>query len=272
MRHRAILLLASALALGLISVALARQWLGHKPAAALAPPDTATVVVARSALAAGTRLTRDDLSEIAWPAASVPPGALSSIDTLLADKERGAVVRPIDKGEPVLASKLGAQGRPGLSAQIGGDRRAITIRVNDVLGVAGFVLPGDRVDVLLTRDLGPDNPVTDVLLQRVKVLGIDQEASERKDKPMVARAVTLEVSPEEAQRITLATEVGTLSLSLRNLADSGDAHPRTVGLADLRHVAAPAPRGRGDGQSAVRVLRGTVAAEVKVPQDRDGSH
>lgn len=265
MRQRTVLLLACALALGLVSVVLAHQWLTRVPATAATP--TTTVVVARTALAVGTRLARGDLAETPWPGAATPPGSFATIDSLLADPGRAVAVRPIESGEPVLAAKLGASTRATLSTQIADDRRAITIRVNDVLGVAGFVLPGDRVDVLLTRDLGQDNPVTDVLLQRIKVLGVDQEASERKDKPMVARAVTLEVTPEEAQRVILATDVGTLSLSLRNVADAAEVKSRTVSLADLvpaRPVAAVA----GDGGTAVRVLRGTNPSDIRVPRDR----
>src|SRR3546814_9365193 len=105
--------------------------------------------------------------------------------------------------------------------------RAVTIRVNDVAGVAGFVLPGDRVDVLLTRDRTggeggnvANNLITDVLLQNVKVLGIDQDANQEKDKPSVAKAVTLEVSPQQAQKLALASQLGSLALMLRNLGDA----------------------------------------------------
>ena len=155
--------------------------------------------------------------------------------------------------------------RSTLSSMIGGEHRAITIRVNDVLGVGGFILPGDRVDVLLTRTDNSSAPATDVLLQNVRVLGIDQEASDKKDKPMVARAVTLEVSPEEGQRITLGTQVGTLSLALRNADDTAAQHTRSVGLADLRPAIPPAaPHYRHGKGSAVRVLRGIEAADIQI--------
>ncbi|CAA7615395.1 Flp pilus assembly protein CpaB [Magnetospirillum sp. UT-4] len=263
MRQRSILLLASALVLGLASVVLAHQWLTRAPAAA--PTPALTVVVAREPLPAGTRLERRHLAETPWPPLAVPLGSFPTIDAVLGDPGRAVVLHALAAGEPVLAAKLGAALRATLSAQISGRHRAVTIRVNDVLGVAGFVLPGDRVDVLLTRDLGRDNPVTDVLLQRIKVLGIDQEASERKDKPMVARAVTLEVTPEEAQKITLATDVGTIGLALRSVADGTEVKPRTVGLADL---APPRAATRGEDSVAVRVLRGTEAATSRVARDR----
>lgn len=157
--------------------------------------------------------------------------------------------------------------RNTLSSMIGGEHRAITIRVNDVLGVGGFVLPGDRVDVLLTRN-AQEASATDVLLQNIKVLGVDQDANERKDKPMVARAVTLEVSAEEAQRVTLGSQVGTLSLALRNGTDAGARPTRTVGLTDLRPASTPARVSAADAGAAVRVLRGTDSVEMRVARDR----
>lgn len=269
MRHRALLLLACALAFGLASVVLAHQWLTRRPAvAAVTPPAAPTVVVARAALPAGTRLTADQVEAVPWPSGHVPPGSFPHPDQLFAGTIPPALLRPLEAGEPVLAAKLaGPDSRATLSALIGSERRAVTIRVNDVLGVAGFVLPGDRVDILLTRDLGKDRPVTDVLLQSVKVLGVDQEANERKDKPMVARAVTLEVTPEEAQRITLGTQVGTLTLALRNLADTNAAPVGTVGLADLGPATPPPPRATGGNHATIRVVRGTTAGEVHVVRD-----
>jgi pilus assembly protein CpaB len=155
--------------------------------------------------------------------------------------------------------------------------RAMTIRVNEVLGVAGFVLPGDRVDVLLTQKENRETPVTDILLQNVRVLGVDQDTNLAKDKPSVARAVTLEVSPAQAQQLTLGATIGTLSLALRNATNVGEIASRTIGVRDLRPGTAPAPaatppqpvREARDPRSQVRVLRGTKESEVEV--QRDGS-
>jgi pilus assembly protein CpaB len=122
--------------------------------------------------------------------------------------------------------------------------------VNDVNGVAGFVLPGDRVDLLLTRDPGSNTNrptsggelMTDILLQNVKVLAIDQVADVKKDTPAVAKAVTLEVTPNDAQKLVLAQQVGTLSLSLRNVTNAKSVTPQSVHLRDLRSsMPEPAP-------------------------------
>jgi pilus assembly protein CpaB len=115
--------------------------------------------------------------------------------------------------------------------------KAVSIRVNDVLGVAGFVRPSDRVDVLLTRVVrgpaGNDQSLVDVLLQGVKVLAVDQTADERKDEPSVVKTVTFEVTTDEAQRLTLGSSIGTLSLALRNIASSSIEQTRQITVADL---------------------------------------
>src|SRR3546814_8468377 len=140
--------------------------------------------------------------------------------------------------------------------------RAVTIRVNDVAGVAGFVLPGDRVDVLLTRDRTgveggnvANNLLTDVLLQNVKVLGIDQDANQEKDKSSVAKAVTLEVSPQQAQKLALASQLGSLALMLRNL---GDAEPEMVKTITTRDLSV------GEANNPPKVAEAPKKAPVKI--------
>jgi pilus assembly protein CpaB len=120
--------------------------------------------------------------------------------------------------------------------------RAFTIRVNDVEGVAGFVLPGDRVDVALTRQKdanGKDRSSTDIVLQNTRVLAIDQIADERNDKPAVVKAVTLEVDTAGAQKLSLAASVGTLSLMLRRAGESALEATRVITLSDLAGDVSP---------------------------------
>ena len=131
------------------------------------------------------------------------------------------MLAPVAKNEPILNSKItGAGQRASLSALLEDGKRAVTVRVDDVKGVAGFVLPGDRVDVVLIRTVnrpggGPAESFSDVMLQHVKVLAVDQLVNERQETPTIAKAVTLEVSTEQAQKIMLATNIGKLSLILR---------------------------------------------------------
>ncbi len=203
------------------------------------------VVVARQPLSFGTVLSSDNLDEISWPQNAMPPGVFHSIEEILKDGSR-VVLRPIEPNEPVLTSKItGSNENASLSKVIEAGHRAVTVRVNDVAGVAGFILPGDRVDVVVTREVmvpalpGAKNArpgrstVADLLLQGVRVLTIDQIADERTDKPQVAKAVTLELSAEDAQKVALASSVGDLSLLLRSAGDQSRDNAVSLDLSDL---------------------------------------
>jgi pilus assembly protein CpaB len=221
----------------------------------------------------GSQLSEENLRVVEWPADSQPEGTFAALSDVVTPNERRVVLRSIEANEPVLMSKVsGFGGRASLSSVISDEMRAMTIRVNDVHGVAGFVLPGDRVDILITREPERDQPITDILLQSVQVLGIDQDANEKRDKPQVARAVTLEVTPEQAQKLTLASTVGTLSLSLRNMLNTESVEQRSITIKDLRfgeanstEGAKPAPtRVYRDPGVAVRVVRGLAASNLQV--------
>jgi pilus assembly protein CpaB len=181
------------------------------------------IVVASQDLAFGVPLSDQNLHMANWPTSSVPVGAFTSI----ADATRNARValRPIVVGEPILASKVsGSDGRATLSANLPVGKVAYSVPVNDVSGVGGFVRPGDVVDVLLTRPIpgagssGTDK-MTDVVLEAVPVLGIDQVSDESQTKPATAKTATLEVDTLGAQKLALSVQLGTLSLALRNVAD-----------------------------------------------------
>jgi pilus assembly protein CpaB len=147
--------------------------------------------------------------------------------------------------------------------------RAVTIRVNDVEGVAGFVLPGDRVDIALTRQVDKGAATTDVVLQNTRVLAIDQTADERNDKPSVVKAVTLEVDTAAAQKIALAASVGTLSLMLRKAGEMASESTRRISLGDLVNggVAAAQPDTRF---ATIGVLRATKREDYSVPTEEGG--
>lgn len=199
-----------------------------------------TIVVAKEAISFGERLDKTKVREIKWISSFVPKGSYEKIGELIVgdteDTARFALTN-IAAGEPILNTKVTIPGqRAKLSTALTPGMKAISIRVNDVLGVAGFVLPGDRVDVLLTRGgRGVDNYV-DVLLQGVKVLAIDQTADDSKDQPSVVRTVTFEVNTIEAQKLVLGANVGTLSLALRNLASNGIEENERVTLDDLSDI------------------------------------
>ena len=192
-----------------------------------------TIVAAGQPLRFGTELSASNLSEIPWPDESVPNGAFSTIDEVMQSGRR-VVLSAIETNEPILRAKItGPNGRAGLANIIADGMRAATVRVNDVAGVAGFILPGDRVDVVWTRDSDDQKSVASVIEQNIKVLTIDQLADERAEDPRVVQAVTLEVSAVGAQRLTLASTAGTLSLVLRRAGDIAGLSVSSVSTLDL---------------------------------------
>jgi pilus assembly protein CpaB len=233
------------------------------------PMATQTIVVASKPLRFGNELGSLSLKEIAWPEDAVPAGAFAKIADVMANGRR-VVLTAIEANEAILSSKItGAGQRATLSATLADGMKAVTIRVNDVEGVAGFVLPGDRVDVALTRQMDKA-ATTDVVLQNTRVLAIDQTADERNDKPSVVKAVTLEVDTAAAQKLALAASVGTLSLMLRKAGEVVAETTRRITLGDLVNGVVPAPQ---DTRFAtIGVLRATKKEDYSVPtEDGDGA-
>ncbi len=287
MRQRALLMLLLACLMGGAAVYLASDWLRQQvpaPVAVMqqqqAPRAETTVVVAKLPLRFGDELNGENLRVMNWPAESAPEGAFVSLNDLLTG-ERRVALRDMAPNEVVLKSRVsGFGGRATLSALLDQSMRAVTVRVNDVHGVAGFVLPGDRVDVMFTRPENaadgartPAPPMTDVLLQNLKVLAVDQVADNLKDQPVIAKAVTLEVSTDDAQKLVLAAQVGTLSLTLRNFGNTDMAAARTVRVEELTSQrvkptpAAPAPRAVVVSHS-MRIVRGTDESVQPVLPER----
>ena len=238
MRIGAVVMLLVALVLGGLSVFAARNWIERqvKGNVTAKKTDTSTVkiVVARTRLNFGDKIKDEHLTEISWPKASVPKGSFQSIRQVLDGKRPRVALRRIEINEPLLKSKVsGFGGRATLSAVLKGDRRAVTVRVNDVTGVSGFLLPGDRVDVLLSRGGEKTSRKTSVLLQDIRILGVGQLSSERHDKPVVVRTITVEATPNEAQKLILAQQVGKLSLMLRPVTERAIVRIKPVSVGDL---------------------------------------
>jgi pilus assembly protein CpaB len=243
MQMRALIILVVALVAGLSAVFLAKTMVDQKVSTATTVEQVKTVpvVVAKTDLKMGTRLTALMLDTINWPENSLPANYFSSVDDVLG-KEAPIVLKELRKGEVILHYKLSPHGaRGGLPAKIPEDMRAITIAVTEVRGVAGFVLPGNFVDVLHTTSVGRKDgkPVNRVLMQNVQVLGVDQLSSEDETKPTVVNAVTLLVSTTDGQKLTLAGSVGELNLLLRNEYDASILEVKTVELTDLVPSEAP---------------------------------
>ena len=224
MQKKALLLLLIALIMGGLATILVNTLLTRevKERGEETVMETRKVLVATSDLKTGMRLDKLIVKQVDWPVANLPEGVYSDVDKLLGEKAP-IVIKKINKNEFILPYKLSPQGaRGGLPPKISEDRRAMTIRVSEVSGVAGFVLPGTFVDVLLTSKIGQKdkNLATRTLLQNALVLGVDQLSSEDEDDPKVVNAVTMEVTPRDGKKLALGQEVGRLSLLLRNEIDA----------------------------------------------------
>lgn len=233
MRGNNVVILVVALVMGGIAAFLARDYIQSQ--ARPAPTELATAVVAAIPLGFGTVITRDNVLEIAWPGGALPDSVFRSKEELLKDGNR-RVLAAMERNEPILRSKVTGPGqRASLSSKLDEGKRAVTVRVDDVRGVAGFILPDDRVDVVLIRagSSGNNSSYSDILLQYVKVLAVDQIINEQREQPTVAKAVTLEVTPEEAQKVILATDLGKLSLILRQQGEASLEASRRVTERDL---------------------------------------
>lgn len=273
MPNRNLVTLVVALVMALGATLLVHNWLTTRTKA-----PTGRVVVAARALPFGAELTADNLTEVAWPADSVPQGAFRSERALLKGGGR-FVLSPIAQNEPILTAKITMPGQPAsLSNLLKGDMRAVTVGVDVVRGVGGFVLPGDRVDVVLIRRHTQDQKsYADVVVQDVKVLAVDQKANERPGgkAAIVARAVTLAASAENAQKILLASNIGKLALTLRQAGRKGREALRRISERDLISPDDPPPQPEPKTSAVapkpvvrtvtVVVLRGTRAQEYTVP-------
>lgn len=221
--------LVLALITGLAAAIYAASWVAQRGNIASTP-----VVVAAVDIELGSRISPQMLTTSEWPSESVPPDAFKDIAQLQDRVLKAGVLR----GEAIVDRKLAPPGtQGGLSAVIAEGKRAMTVRVNDVIGVAGFALPGNYVDVMVNaqkeRGQGQSIPVSLTVLEHVLVLAVAQEASRDDTKPKVVSAVTLELAPEDAEKLDLARSIGSLSLVLRNQLDKAKVATSGVTKAEL---------------------------------------
>jgi pilus assembly protein CpaB len=303
MRREVILALGLSTISGLVAVMGVNNWMTSEYAKIMSQQkptvssmETTTLVVAKSNLAFGETANRDNLQEMVWPSSSVPAGGFASIDDFLKQQETRIVLEPIVANEPVLAGKVTGPGqRSGLSTMLEPGKKAVTLRTNDVVGVGGLVLPGDRVDIFVTneaKDLKNADgsliqPYTDLLLTNVRVLAIDQILDPKHTAPIVGRTVTVAVNLNDAQKITLASTIGTLTLVLREngaketaeatnrltlaglSGDSGDNSTKgtlvpTMAVAPDKKSVAPVIATAPSGNAKVSVVRATVPTDYSV--------
>jgi pilus assembly protein CpaB len=265
MRVVTIVSLGASAVLGLAALVVAKTVLPGQAAAKVAGVTQqagVSVVVASKDMKFGDKVDADHLRLMQLPADAVPQGTFTTVAAVLASDHGGApvVLTPITAREPVLPAKLSGPGaRASVAAEIGQGMRAYTIRVNDVAGVGGHALPGDRVDVMLLRDLAPQGPahnfISQVVLQDVRVLAVDLNLDQTSNHPATPSTATLEVNVEDSQKLSAAADLGKLSLALRRTG-SAETTTDTVfrssafggGVAAPPHSGGSAPR-----RSAVRV-------------------
>jgi pilus assembly protein CpaB len=211
MNRRFIIMLSIALLLALLAAWVAKGLIQGR-----ATPDTMVSVVAAAVeIPFGVKLEESQVKVIAWPVNSAPQGAYSSIEQVV-----GRITMNKFYPDEIITEKRISEHGNTLSARIAKGSRAMTVRVDDVSGVAGFLSYGSMVDILATKiDQTANQATTRTLLQNIKVLAVDQDVSQEKEKPTVGSAVTLELKPGDAEKIVKALQEGTIQLTLRNPLD-----------------------------------------------------
>lgn len=296
MRINTILTLGASAAFGVFAVFLARGWIndaieaefrqGTPVTSSAQPQNVLPVVVTVAELSFGAEIT-PDMVELAYvPMDTVPAGSFASIDQLFLDpSQRTVVLSRIAMNEAIVDFRIsGPGGRGSLSALISEGKRAAAVRVNDVAGVAGFIVPGDYVDIVYTRDeqsrRNGNNLTSDVFLQNVKVLGINQNLNDQASDPELANTVTLEVTNAEAQKLHLAQDAGKLSMTLRRAGEMTIEITQTVNQKNLvkparrvavkrrpalrRAVVKAAKPNAVSGVANVTIIRGDIRDQVSV--------
>jgi pilus assembly protein CpaB len=265
---RAFVVMAVAIVFGLAAVVFAARWLLSQPGGA-----NGRIVVASGDITLGQRLAPEMFKLVEWPAGSVPKGAFTDPQQL-----GGRVLKTnLLMGEPVSEAKLAPVGTlGGLSAVISEGKRAITVRVNDVIGVAGFALPGNYVDIIVStqKDVPPgsdarEQSISKIVLERILVLAVAQEVNRDETKPKVVNAVTLEVTPEQAEKLDLARSVGTLSLALRNQVDPQSALTEGATKLTLLPESKPPVQPKPAPKPVVTARPAPVVVKAAAPVRRD---
>lgn len=274
-KSRSLLIIGVALFLALAAVLVAAKWMTEQSATA-----GAKVAIAAADIGQGVRLSKDNVQLIEWPAGALPPGAISDLKQL----ENRVTRTDIGRGEAVLETKLAPPGTTGgLSAVVAAGKRAMTVRVNDVVGVAGFALPGNYVDILVNLQASGgdmaarEQSISKIVLERILVLAVAQESNRDDTKPKVVNAVTLELTPDQVEKLDLARSIGSLSLVLRNQVDpepantAGATRESVLGLPPAKPAPAPAPLPAAISRPAAPAVRAPAPEGVMVIRGLDAA-
>jgi pilus assembly protein CpaB len=257
-KRNLVIFLGLALVLGLGAAWLAQRWAEQRMVAAQEQASTKVtqVIVAAREIEFGKRIEQSHVKPVDWPRDAVPAGAFGDVAKVVGMQSKYHIL----PGEPILEARVAdPEKSPLLAGLIEPNKRAVSVRVDDIVGVAGFLLPGSRVDVLASRRMDNDQFVTRTVLHDLKVLAVDQTATAGgEDKPVVVRAVTLEADPKQTETLVQATREGSVQLALRNPEDRGvPATASTAGAAAPPVPAQSQPRPRAPASGQVTVIRGT---------------
>ena len=231
--------------------------------------ETQNIVVANKDIPAGTVINEEFLKKgmlkaSPWPKASVPAGAFSSPEQLVGKTNRVKIIA----NEPILESRLAGEGA-GLTVRLEAGKRAMAVRVDEIIGVSGFIVPDDRVDVIVTATPPgankQDDRISKIVLQNKRVLSVAQSTEQKDGKPQVARSITLEVAPDEAEKLSLASQEGSVVLALRGVGDDSEAKTQGSNKRDLLSVVAA--RRKGAARSTLQA-RDSYRVEVIHGQDK----
>lgn len=266
-KRRGLFLLLVSLVMGVAAAWTANNWVQTRLNASN-DPDVDTVVAAALDIPYGMKIESRHVRLLELPLGTAPERAIREADTVIGMVSTGEVLR----GEILMRDRF-AEHEVGstLAALVQKDMRAVTVRVNDVVGVAGFLLPGNRVDVLASRmNRSTQRAVTETVLKNIKVLAVDQTASTDKNEPVIVRAVTLEMSPPQTETLLKAKEEGRIQLTLRNPLDEDEDEDEEEIVVEEpqpapRPVVRPAPRPAQPRETTITIIRGTAVDSTKSP-------
>jgi pilus assembly protein CpaB len=255
--RRGPILIVVSLLLAVAAAWVANRWLIGQTASGDSGANTVPIMTAAIGIPLGTKIEPRHVSTIQMLRDTAPDGAYQNVAAI----EGKVALAEIMKGEILLAPRFAEQGAGStLAAVVSENMRAVSVRVNDVVGVGGFLLPGNRVDVVAAyRDR--QDTLSETVVQNVKVLAVDQTASSDKNEPVIVRAVTLEVTPADAEKLILAEQRGSIQLALRNPLDESITKKAVAPVAAEVRVKAPPPA------PGVAVIRGTELGK-EVPKSK----
>ena len=272
MRFAQFLALSVAIAASALAVTLSSEYMNSVKAPRVVhveqKVEMVKVVTAAQSISHGRILRPEHLKEVEWPAHAVPEGSFQSIIELLGIEDERVTLSTFTPGEVITRQRVSGPGqKPSLALMLKPGMRAIAVRVNAVLGVGGFIMPGDRVDLLLTENVEDDDTgkiaTTDVLLRDVRILAIDQQTEDPEYKPRVVSTVTIEVALVDAQKVALATTKGAISLALRSV--FAEPEKQVAEAKPVRRTAKPKQKPKQDPMRKIVVFRSAKPTEYKVP-------